>query len=345
MRPAPLRDAFFLGLSRFGLLSAPRIISTLIWIDPAMKFSQYLKPALGVVFFVVLAVGYYWFEHRSSHPEAKETPGQALVIVAKTVNACFSDMVRVTGFVVPKREAVVGADQEGSKVTDLFVREGDMVTDNQELARLSAPPQQPGQSGGGRSSGPVSLRAPAAGLVTEVKTIVGAPASPQAGPMFRIAVNNEIELDAEVPSIHMLKLNPGATVRISRDNAPDLVGRVRLVSPQIDRASQLGHVRIALTNNPSLRVGMFARANIDAKRSCGVAVPHTAIDRLTVQVVKGNTVETRKVRVGLSSDTSTEILEGLDVGEIVVADAGTSLHDGDQIKTMFAEELDRVRVR
>jgi hypothetical protein len=71
-------------------------------------------------------------------------------------------------------------------------------------------------------------------------------------------------------------------------------------------------------------------------------VPHTAIDRLTVQVVKGgNTIETRKVRVGLSSETSTEILEGLDVGEVVVADAGTSLHDGDQVKTMFADELDR----
>jgi len=191
----------------------------------------------------------------------------------------------------------------------------------------------------------VSLRAPAAGLVTEVRTVVGAPASPQAGPMFRISVNNEIELDAEVPAVHVLKLNPGATVRISRDNAPDLVGRVRLISPQIDRTTQLGHVRITLTNNPSLKVGMFARANIDAKRSCGVAVPRTAIDRLTLQVVKGTTVETRKVRVGLTSDTSTEILEGLDVGETVVADAGSSLHDGDQIKTTFAEDLDRTRVR
>jgi hypothetical protein len=28
-----------------------------------------------------------------------------------------------------------------------------------------------------------------------------------------------------------------------------------------------------------------------------------------------------------------------------VADAGSSLHDGDKIKTMFAEELDRTRVR
>ena len=310
-----------------------------------MNLSEYLKPALGVAFFAVLGVGYYWFEHRS-HPEEKETPGQALVIVTKSSNACFSDMVRVTGFIVPRREAQVGVDQEGSRVTDLLVREGDTVTENQELARLTAPPQQQQQQQQpGARTGPVSLRAPGAGLVTEVRTAVGAPASPQAGPMFRISVNNEIELEAEVPSIHLLKLNPGATVRISRDDAPDVVGKVRQISPQIDRATQLGKVRITLNNNPTLKVGMFARANIDAKRSCGVAVPRTAIDRLTLQVVKGNTVETRRVRVGLTSDTSTEILEGLDVGETVVADAGTSLHDGDQIKTMFADELERTRTR
>ena len=308
-----------------------------------MMLSEYLKPALGVVVAAALVGGWYWFEHRP-RPEEKETPSNALVIVTKSRgNACFSDLVRVTGFIVPRREAVVGVDQEGFKVSDVLVREGETVTENQELARLTPPPAQPGA--GARPSAPTSLRAPAAGLVTEVKTIVGAPASPQAGPMFRISVNNEIELDAEVPAVHMLKLNPGATARVSRDNTPDLVGRVRLVSPQIDRTTQLGHIRISLTNNPSLKVGMFARANIDAKRSCGVAVPRTAIDHLTVQVVKGNTVETRRVRTGLVSDTDIEILEGLAEGEIVVADAGSSLHDGDQIKTMFAEELDRARVR
>jgi multidrug efflux pump subunit AcrA (membrane-fusion protein) len=301
------------------------------------SLSENMKRAAGAVFFVVLAGGYWWWEHRPE-PKEKEAVTEALVVVTKSTNACFSDLVRVTGFVVPRREATVGADQEGSKVTDLFVREGDTVTDNQELARLSAPPQQPGQRG---SNGPVSLRAPAPGLLTEVRTAVGAPASPQAGPMFRIAINNEVELDAEVPSVHMPKLNTGVTARITRDNAPDLIGRVRLVSPQIDRNTQLGHVRIAVTNNPTLKIGQFARASIDAKRSCGVAIPRTAIDHLTVQVIKSNIVETRKVRVGLSSDSSTEILEGLDVGEIVVADAGSSLHDGDQVKTMFADELDR----
>ena len=301
-----------------------------VWIDIAMTLSENLKPVLAVAFFAVLGATWYWFEHRS-RPQESDTPSSALVIVTKSTNACFSDLVRVTGFVVPRREAVVGADQEGSRVTDVLVREGETVTENQELARLTPPPAQVAAAGGAaRTAAPISLRAPA---------------SPQAGPMFRIAVNGELELDAEVPAVHMMKINPGATARISRENGPDIVGRVRQVSPQIDRNTQLGHIRIALANNPSLKIGMFAQASIDAKRSCGVAVPRTAIDHLTVQVVKGNTVETRKVRVGLVSDTSTEILEGLDVGEIVVADAGSSLHDGDKIKTMFADELDRTRAR
>src|SRR5471032_2142754 len=134
-----------------------------------MMLTAYLKPVIGAVVVVALGAGYYWIEHR---PRAEENvvPNKALVIVAKTANACFSDLVRVTGFVVPRKEAVVGADQEGSKVTDLFVREGDMVTDNQELARLSPPPAQPGaQSGGAKSA--TSLRAPAAGLLIQVNTI------------------------------------------------------------------------------------------------------------------------------------------------------------------------------
>ena len=305
-----------------------------------MPLSDNIKRGLGVVFFAALAAGYYWFEHRPE-PEEKETVVPPQVVVVKSANACFSDLVRVTGHVVARREAVVGVDQEGSKVTEVLVHEGDTVTENQELARLTAPQQQPGAPQQQGRGGPITLKASAAGLVTEVRTIVGAPASPQAGPMFRISVNNEVELDAEVPSVHLPKLSPGVTARINRDNAPDLIGRVRLVSPEINRATQLGRVRISLTNNPSLKIGMFARANIDAKRSCGIAIPHTAIDHLTVQVVKGNVVEMRKVKVGLVSDTSTEILEGLTDGEVVVADAGSSLHDGDQVTTMLADELDR----
>jgi len=84
-----------------------------------------------VVAVAVLGGGYYWFEHRP-RAEEKETPGTALVIVTKSTNACISDLVRVTGFVVPRREAVAGVEQEGSKVADVLVREGETVADSFE---------------------------------------------------------------------------------------------------------------------------------------------------------------------------------------------------------------------
>jgi len=137
-----------------------------------MKLSEYLKPALGVVVAAALVGGWYWFEHRP-RPEEKDTPSNALVIVTKATNACFSDLVRVTGFIVPRREAVVGVDQEGSKVSDVLVREGETITENQELARLTPPPAQPGA--GARPSAPTSLRAPAAGLVPPIHVVLALP--------------------------------------------------------------------------------------------------------------------------------------------------------------------------
>src|SRR6201991_987386 len=162
------------------------------------SLSENMKRVAGAVFFVVLAGGYWWWEHRPE-PVEKETVTEALVVVTKSTNACFSDQVRVTGFVVPRREAVVGPDQEGSKVTDLFIREGDTVSANQELARLSAPPRHPGQQQRA-SNGPLALHALAPGVVTEVRTALIATSSQETGPMFRIASNNERRYDAEMLS-------------------------------------------------------------------------------------------------------------------------------------------------
>src|SRR4030081_1752358 len=133
-----------------------------------MMLSEYLKPALGVVVVAALGAGWYWFEHRP-RPEEKDAPSNALVIVTKSTNACFSDLVRVTGFVVPRREAVVGVAQAGSKVSEVLAGEGDRVTSNQEWVRLTPPPAQSGGKSSGRPASPTSLRAPAAGLVTEVR--------------------------------------------------------------------------------------------------------------------------------------------------------------------------------
>lgn len=279
----------------------------------------------------------------------KDASSGAITMVVKATTACFSDMVRVTGFLVPRREAVVAVDQEGYRVAEVLARDGDQVTENQELVRLGGPAaaaqaaQAAQQNPQAPRSSTISLRAPAAGRIIQSTARAGAFASPQLGPLFRIAIDNEIELDAEVPYVHVLKLTPGVTARITIDGGPEVSGRVRIINPEIDRRTQLGKARLAVPRNPAIKVGMFARATIDANRSCGVSIPKSALDHSTVQVVRDNIVETRKVQVGLLSDTDIEIREGLKEGEIVVANAGTSLHDGDKIKPIFPDEFDRVR--
>jgi multidrug efflux pump subunit AcrA (membrane-fusion protein) len=56
-----------------------------------------------------------------------------------------------------------------------------------------------------------------------------------------------------------------------------------------------------------------------------------------VQIVRGDVIETRLVRVGYHSDTDIEIREGLREGDLVVANAGSSLRDGDKVKPVEAD--------
>jgi multidrug efflux pump subunit AcrA (membrane-fusion protein) len=276
--------------------------------------------------------------------EAK--PTGAVVIVARASKACFSASIQVTGFLLARREAVVTLDADAYRVTEILAKEGDQVTAGQTLVRLA---RQEGGSGGGSSAtqaaGPAaaSLRAPAAGTVTRATAILGATASPRAEPLFRIAVDGEIELEAEVPSIHVPKLAPGQTARIEVEDGRELSGSVRLVPAEINPMSQLGRVRVSIERDPSLRLGSFARATIDASRSCGVSVPKAAVQFRTegtsVQVVRNRVVETRRVRVGLHSDLNVEIREGIREGETIVANAGTSLRDGDQVQSKLVDEV------
>jgi multidrug efflux pump subunit AcrA (membrane-fusion protein) len=80
--------------------------------------------------------------------------------------------------------------------------------------------------------------------------------------------------------------------------------------------------------NSALRAGIFASALIDTEHSCGIAVPRSAIvrqnDTVSVQVLKAGRVETRRVRVGLSSEDNVEIREGLAEGESVITNAGVA---------------------
>jgi len=265
---------------------------------------------------------------------AAQPPAQQ-VTVARARSACFSSRIRVTGFLVARDEAVVTLDAPGLRVIEVLAGEGDKVTAGQALVRLAADGAPAGRS-------PTTLKAPAAGVITRSTAAVGATAPAMPGePLFRIAIDNEIELEADVPSIHVPELAAGQSARVEIGSGRDLSGRVRLVPATIDQRTQLGHARVSLEREPSLRLGTFARAAIDANRSCGLSVPSAAVHYRTggasVQVVRDGVVETRRVQAGLRSDTDTEIREGLQEGDLVVANAGSSLRDGDKVRPVLAD--------
>jgi multidrug efflux pump subunit AcrA (membrane-fusion protein) len=63
-----------------------------------------------------------------------EPSTKAGVLVVKATTACFSDMVRVAGYLVPRRVAVVNVEADGYRIIEVGPAEGEQVASGQVLA-------------------------------------------------------------------------------------------------------------------------------------------------------------------------------------------------------------------
>jgi RND family efflux transporter MFP subunit len=184
------------------------------------------------------------------------------------------------------------------------------------------------------------IRAPADGVVSRRNARIGGNASGMAEPMFRIVAKGDIELDAEVPETRLSKLRDGQEATIESAGGKPFKGVVRLVSPEVDRMTRLGRVRIFIGDHPGLFVGAFAKARIRTAESRGLAIPASAVlygaDGPVVQLVSDGRISTRWVKVGLTEGNLMEVSEGLQAGDAVVARSGTFLRDGDSVRPVPA---------
>ncbi|MGL4437757.1 MAG: efflux RND transporter periplasmic adaptor subunit [Bosea sp. (in: a-proteobacteria)] len=187
------------------------------------------------------------------------------------------------------------------------------------------------------------IKAPRAGMISRRNARQGAIASMAAPePLFRIIADAAVELEAEVPEADIPRLTIGKRVDVMpAGTSQAIVGQIRLISPEVDRQTRLGKVRISLPVGSAKSIGAFARGVIEIDRRNGLTVPVTAItyrrDLATVQVVeKGpadgqGQVRIRSVKLGLTGQGKIELIEGVREGDLVVARAGTFVRDGDII--------------
>src|SRR5579864_6980956 len=235
----------------------------------------------------------------SASTEIRAQAAGVSAIVVKAASSCFASSIRFTGLVVPRAEAVVNFNIDGYQITEVLVGEGDTVNVDQAMVKLTrlsnggpagaggAQQQQPqGTAAGSAQQQPatMTLTSPVAGIVSKSTAKVGAvaaaiplPPPMGPGPLFRIIVGNKLEIEADVASVHLPKLDVGQPARARLENGRDVSATVRAIMPEIEPATQLGKVRLTLGSDPAIRAGMFARGAIDASHSCGISIPRSAV--------------------------------------------------------------------
>ncbi len=184
------------------------------------------------------------------------------------------------------------------------------------------------------------VKAPADGLISRKNVRVGSLATGAGNAMFRMIARGEVELDAEVPEAQLARIKPGQPAVVTIAGLGEVMGEVRLVSPEIDRATRLGRVQISLKTSEGLRIGGFGRGTIETANGRGLAVPASAVlygaNGPTVQILgEDRRIRSHPVKTGLRARGMVEIVEGLKAGDVVIARSGTFLRDGDEVRPVF----------
>ena len=184
----------------------------------------------------------------------------------------------------------------------------------------------------------LTLRAPVSGPVLARYVRPGdLPSGASAGqPLFRIARDGLIEIDAEVPESDLAKLKPGQSAEVTLPDGGHVIGKVRLISPEVDQTTKLGRARILLPVRPDLRPGGYAYARLPDIRSNGLVAPDKAVsydaDGAAVFVVDpGNHVHRIPVRTGDRAGGFVQLLQGPPAGSRVLVTGSSFVLDGDKV--------------
>ena len=179
--------------------------------------------------------------------------------------------------------------------------------------------------------------APVDGLVLTRNAEVGQIAGSGGPALFDLEDSGQVEMIGQVAEQDMAGLRVGQSASVYLIGNPQpFIGRIWLLGAVIDPQSRLGEVRIALTPNPALRPGAFARSMVTLAHAQRPVLPQTAVmadnDGSYVYVVANDgQVQRRTVSVGSVIPDGVVITGGLSGRERVVSMDGGFLHDGEKV--------------
>ncbi|MBM3490090.1 MAG: efflux RND transporter periplasmic adaptor subunit [Alphaproteobacteria bacterium] len=178
------------------------------------------------------------------------------------------------------------------------------------------------------------LAAPIDGVVLKRDGEVGEVVD-QNSAVFWVGQPTPLWASAEVDEEDIPLVRPGQRVLLKADAFPgkNFAGTVRAITPKGDPVSKSYRVRLDLPDDTPFLLGMTVEANIVVREVAdAVLVPSGALrgDRV-LQVEQGRIVE-RAIRRGIAGPERTEVLEGLQPGDTVVARPQESLRPGQRVR-------------
>jgi Cu(I)/Ag(I) efflux system membrane fusion protein len=171
----------------------------------------------------------------------------------------------------------------------------------------------------------ITLRAPIAGVVTELAAREGMTVMP-GETLFTINGLDTVWANAEVPETQAALLRPGARVEARSPAVPSTVfaGSVQAILPDVDPDTRTIKARVELANtNRDLAPGMFVSIELSGPTTDTLLIPTEAVivtGRRTVvmRAEPNGTFQPVSVELGVESNGQTEIKGGLDAGDRVV---------------------------
>ena len=183
-----------------------------------------------------------------------------------------------------------------------------------------------------------AIRAPAAGVILTRSAEIGQIAVPGQTVLFHLAQDGRIELRGQVAEVDLPRLAIGQSATIRLEGVGRVYhGTVWQVGSVIDPRTREGTVRIAMrADDPDLRPGAFASAQVRVGATPGVLLPQTAVlsdeaGHYVLIVDRQDRVERRPVRVSDARSDGLVIGRGLTGAERVVAVAGPFLQTGERV--------------
>lgn len=271
----------------------------------------------------------------------KQVTEEERIIPVKASKAFRMDITKtlnLSGDILGK-EVVHVFSQVPGKVMEILVKEGQFVKKGQVLFRVD-------RDIVGMEYMPAVVESPLSGYVGTVMVDRGMSISPQT-PLAQVVTMNQVEAVAQLieEQINMVQIGMKAKIRV--DAYPDMYfyGTVYRKNAVLDAASRTQEVRI-LIDNPQLKLrhGMFADIQIQmgsAKNAVVIPVDSLLSDSLGnfyVYKVVENKAFKQSIKPGFSLKNVTEVLSGVNEGDVVVTLGKENVGHGDKLM-VYMEEI------